>query len=89
MTAQQAPPVDIGNQLLAEVAALFTTAIVDMPAGQRLALTIRTASTTVTILLPGADAKKWAAQLAAAAGQMSGAGLAVANGHAAILRPQP
>ena len=87
MTTPQAPPFDIGNELLAEVAAQFTTAIVDVPGGQRLALTIRTASTTLTVMLQGTDAKNWAAQLTMAAAQMSAAGLAVANGHVAMPRP--
>ena len=77
----QLPPVDTGNQLLAEVAAVFTTALIDTPHGQRLAMTIRTASTTLTVLLQAADAKKWGAQLTAQASAMSAAGLVIANGH--------
>jgi hypothetical protein len=45
VTPPQVPPVDPGNQLLSEVPALLTTAIVNTPQGQRLAATIRTAST--------------------------------------------
>lgn len=44
-------PVDLGNQLLGETPAQLATALLDTPAGQRLALTIRTASTTLTVLL--------------------------------------
>lgn len=73
------PPVDTGNHLLAEGPAQLTTTLVDTPTGQRLALTIRTPSATVTVFLGGADAKEWAVQLAADAGRMSGAGLIVAR----------
>ena len=77
---QPVPPVDPGNQLLAETPAQLTTALVDTPGGQRLAMTVRTHSTTMTILLQGSDAKTWAQQLTRDAALMSGAGLVVANG---------
>ena len=54
--------------------------LVDTPAGQRLAVTVRTPSTTVTILLQGGDAKTWAAQLTRDSALMSNAGLIVSNG---------
>lgn len=81
MTAPQVPPVDPGNQLLAEVPALFTTAVLNTPNGQRMALTIRTASTTLTVMLQGPDARNWAKQFTATAESMSVAGLVVANGR--------
>lgn len=81
MTAPQVPPVDPGNQLLSEVPAQLTTALVDTPQGQRMALTVRTASTTLTVLLPGPDARNWAQQLTRAAESMSVAGLIIANGN--------
>jgi hypothetical protein len=81
VTPSQVPPVDPGNQLLGEAPALFTTAILSTPQGQRLALTIRTATTTLTILLQGPDARNWGQQLAKAAESMSVAGLVVANGN--------
>jgi hypothetical protein len=81
VTPPQVPPVDPGNQLLSEVPALFTTAIVDTTQGQRLALTIRTASTTLTVLLQGKDARNWGQQLVKSAESMSVAGLVIANGH--------
>jgi len=87
VTAPPAPPVDMGNQLLGEVPSLFTVSIVDTPAGQRLAVTVRTASTTLTVLLQGADAKQWAAQFTRMAAAMSGAGLVVANGR--VQEPPP
>jgi hypothetical protein len=84
-------PVDPGNQLLGETPAQLATALVDTPAGQRLALTIRTPSTTLTVLLGAADAAVWAGNVKTAAGQMSSTGLIVAapglNNHALAERP--
>lgn len=76
-----AQPVDPANGLLAETTAQMTTALMQTPAGQRLVLTIRTPSTTLTVLLGEPDAKEWAASLTSSAGQMSKSGLIVANGH--------
>ena len=78
MTSPQ--PVDAGNHLLAETPAQIVTALLDMPGGQRLALTVRTPSTTLTVLLGAADARTWADQLTREAAAMSGSGLVVANG---------
>lgn len=81
------PPFDPGNQLLGETPAQLSTAAVDTPLGQRLALTIRTPSTTVTVLLRGADAKNWAAQLTKDSAAMSGSGLVAAgSGHIAAVK---
>ena len=71
---------DPGNGLLAETPAEMATALAETSAGQRLALTIRTPSTTLTVLLGAADAKAWAATLSQAAGAMSSSGLIVAAG---------
>jgi hypothetical protein len=81
-------PFDTGNTLLGEQPAMFFTAVIDTPLGQRLAATIRTASTTLTVFLSGADAKNWAAQFSRDAGAMSGAGLVVANGQVPKLPPK-
>lgn len=78
-TPPQPTPVDAGNPLLAEVPAQLTTTLIDTPMGQRLALTVRTASTTLTVVLGQADAKTWAANIAGTAARMSGAGLVVAG----------
>jgi hypothetical protein len=67
-----APPVDPGNQLLAETPAALSTALVGTPGGQRLALTVRTASTTLTLLLSREDAQKWGDQIRAGGDAMSG-----------------
>jgi hypothetical protein len=74
-------PLDTGNTLLGENPAILFTALVQTPLGQRLAVTIRTPSTTLTVFLAGQDAKTWAANLATAAAPMSGAGLVAANGN--------
>lgn len=71
-------PVDPFNPLLGETAAALSTALVETPHGQRLVLTIRTTSTTLTVLLAAADAKTWATQIKAIADQMSASGLIVA-----------
>lgn len=75
----QETPFDTGNVLLTEQPARLITAVVDTPAGQRLAYTIRTPSTTVTVFLAKGDVENWAKQGADAAGKMSAAGLTVAG----------
>ena len=77
---QQVPPFDAGNQLLGEQPAQFTTAKLPTPLGERLAVTIRTPSATVTVFLNGKDAKAWSAQFARDASAMSAAGLVVPGG---------
>lgn len=77
----QPQPVDVANSLLGETPAQMTAGQIQTAAGQRMALTIRTPSTTLTVLLGEADAKAWAAGLTAAAGQMSKSGLIIANGN--------
>lgn len=74
------PAVDPGNGLLSEVPAQLTTALVDTPHGQRLAVTIRTTSATVTVFLGSSDARLWAQQLTKDAASVPGAGLVVARG---------
>lgn len=85
MTQPAPPPLDPGNQLLGETPAQLSTALLETPAGQRMALTIRTPSTTLTVLLGHADAKAWSGQLAGFVSQMSSSGLIVANGHAPVV----
>lgn len=84
MPQQPAAPFDTGNGLLSETPAQLTTSLIDTPAGQRMALTIRTASTTLTVVLGQADAKVWGSNVTALAGQMSGAGLVIAGPGAAV-----
>ena len=89
MTTPQPQPFDAGNPLLGQTPAQMSTTLLETPAGQRLALTVRTPSTTCTVLLESADAQSWARALTTAAAQMSSSGLivagagAVANGKAA------
>jgi hypothetical protein len=56
--------------------------VIDTPAGQRCAVTVRTASATQTVFLQGQDAKNWAANFTRAAAAMSSSGLVVASGTA-------
>ena len=89
MTPDQPAPVDTSNGLLSETPAQATMAVMQTPHGQRLALTVRTSSTTLTVLLSGEDARSWAMSITSAATQMSTSGLVVArpgtngalNGH--------
>ncbi len=74
------PLYDEGNKLLGELPAQLTTDVIDTIAGQRLALTIRTPTTTLTVFLRGADAKNWAKQLTSESAVMSDSGLIAANG---------
>lgn len=76
-TPANIPPIDASNPLLGETQAMIATALLDSTGGQRCALTIRTASTTLTVFLNQDDAKKWAEILRNAANQMSGSGLIV------------
>lgn len=67
------PPVDPGNQMLGEVPATFQCTPVNVqPGGQRLAFTVRTQSTTLTVLLQKDDAQRWRDVLSEAIGRMNG-----------------
>lgn len=72
MTTPSQPPVDTGNGLLSETPAQLTASLMDTPRGQRMALTVRTASTTLTVLLGRDDAEQWGQLISTMAGQMSG-----------------
>jgi hypothetical protein len=71
-TPPQPPPFDAGNGLLAETPAQLSASLTDTPRGQRMALTVRTASTTLTVLLARDDAEQWGQLISGMAGQMSG-----------------
>jgi hypothetical protein len=75
------PLYDEGNKLLGELPAQLTTDVIDTIAGQRLAFTVRTPTTTLTIFLRPADAKAWAKQLSGEAAVMSDSGLIASNGN--------
>lgn len=70
--APAAPVFDTGNQLLSDGPAQLVTAPMDTPGGQRLAFTVRTGSTTVTVFLAKDDVGRWRDQLATEHGKMTG-----------------
>jgi len=70
--APAAPVFDTGNQLLTDGPAQLVTAPLDTPVGQRLALTVRTGSTTVTVFLAKDDVARWRDQIAKEHGKMTG-----------------
>lgn len=76
----ETPLFDAGNKLLGELPSQLSTDVIDTIAGQRLAITIRTPTTTLSIFLNGTDAKAWAHQLTSEAAMMSSSGLIAANG---------
>ena len=78
MSTPQMPPFDTGNPLLGQTPASLSCALLETPAGQRLALTIRTASTTVTVLLDKEDGQEWGRSVLSTVNQMSSAGLILA-----------
>jgi hypothetical protein len=79
------PLLDEGNKLLMELPAQLTTDVIGTPGGQRLAMTVRTPTTTLTVFLRGSDAKKWAHQLTVESSVMSDTGLVTANGASGSL----
>lgn len=68
----QAPPLDTGNTLLSEVPATLSCVPVNGPGGQRLALTIRTQSTTLTVFLVKDDAQRWRDVISEGVGNLVG-----------------
>ena len=80
MTTSPITPVDLGNDLLGEEPAKMLTSIVETPHGKRCALTIRTASTTLTVFLPKANVDDWAQNLQKTGDAMTG--LVVVRGDA-------
>ena len=77
MTARSlyAAPWDPANDLLSEVQAQVTAQAVDTPNGPRMALTIRTASTTVTVFLAKGNALMAADKIREEAGKVPGLAL--------------
>jgi len=69
---QGRPPFDMGNPYLSSVESELTTSLVNTPAGQQAAVTLRTTSATVTVFLEKATLKAWAAQLANTETAMTG-----------------
>jgi hypothetical protein len=74
---QAGPLIDTGNQLLAPVNASLDAGTVTQPEGTKLAvITIRTASTTLTVMLDAPSYATWMQVLAGLQNQM-GAGIQV------------
>jgi hypothetical protein len=69
---QGTPPFDPGNQLLAGGPAQLTVDEVLTPQGKAATLTIRTASTTLTVFLSREDLAAWAQSMQQRADAMSG-----------------
>lgn len=69
---EQRAPFDINNPLLTEVPAQLTSTVVPTANGQRLAVTVRTGSTTLTVFLSREDATAWAENMATGARKVSG-----------------
>lgn len=65
-------PYDPTNRLLTETQTEMTVSLVDTPGGQRMALTMRTASTTFTVFPDRATADTWRGMIAAGVAQMKG-----------------
>lgn len=63
---------DPGNPFMAEYPAGLTTRAVNTPGGQRLAVTLRVGSATVTAFLAKDDVARWRDQLGAEHGRMNG-----------------
>lgn len=55
----QMPAADPGNPFLGPGPSGLSSAVIDTPQGQRLMLTVRTASTTVTVFLEKVHGEQW------------------------------
>lgn len=75
------PPADMGNHLLLPGPAVLTTSPVSLEGlGQRLLVTIRTGSATLTVFLAAEDVEMWAKQLTRDEARMGGSKLVAAPG---------
>lgn len=70
--SQGKPPVDLGNDLLSIVPQNLTVSVQETPAGQRLAVTIRTVDTTLTLFLAKDEIDAWMRVLGAGKAGMTG-----------------
>jgi hypothetical protein len=85
----QASPYDAGNPLLGGAPANIAVSLQPTPVGQLCVLTIRTASTTLTVFLAKADAETWLQTIKSEVDKMTSSGLIIAgpgaipptNGH--------
>lgn len=78
--AQQVPFIDVGNPILGMGPARLDVGIVTQPDGTKTAiLTVRTQSTTTTVMLGAQDLAVWANLLDGLRDQMGGSKLQVVN----------
>lgn len=75
----QRPPADPGNMLLTEVPSELSATVIDTPAGQRLMVTVRTPSTTLTLFLQKQMGESWIKVLQDTTGRMTSLTVAPAN----------
>jgi hypothetical protein len=88
VTTPQVPFVDMGNTLLTQVQSQLDTGSVTTPAGKIGLITIRTASTTLTVFLGADDLRQWSELLAALANELtSGLMQATIADVAAVAQP--
>lgn len=65
-------PVDPGNTMLSLVPCQLTTSVQQTPVGQRVAATVRTVDTTLTVFLAADEVDSWVEALRTSKGKMSG-----------------
>jgi hypothetical protein len=66
------PPVDPGNKFLSIVPCALSVSVQQTPMGQKLALTIRTVDTTLTVFLDKDEVESWEKALASGKAGMTG-----------------
>lgn len=71
-TVTTVPPFDSGNALLSIVPSQLTTSVQETPAGQRLAVTVRTVDATLTVFLDRDEVDNWTHALRMGRDQMHG-----------------
>lgn len=77
MTPDQPSFVDSGNSLLAPVPARLETGTIESPSGKLAVLTIRSATTTMTVMIGVKDLRNWTGILGALADSMAMSGSVV------------
>ena len=71
MTEQNVPAADPGNQFLSEGPSSLSSTVINTPNGQRLMLTVRTGSTTLTVFLEKQMGESWVKVISDGVTQMS------------------
>lgn len=80
------PAADPGNPFLTSGPCGLTSAVIDTPQGQRLMLTARTGSTTLTVFLEKEHGQQWVNVIQESLGKMSSLVVAPANTQVGPLR---